>query len=232
MPPQPTPPLAVSLTALAEGVSADDLGLQPSDLDLIKAGQPSPRHQPRPSRRLSRLLKSITALIDFLASHYPHEWPEFFSVPVLFLMCITVINDGTLISIGYDYATPSKFPERWVLPALFVVGSSIMFVATSSSLLLLYFCLDSNEPGSLFQRLGLGGLTYGHIVTIIFLKVAISDIPRSSPAAPRTSSSSSASRTPCCSAPSLSPAPPPPPSPSSCPAGTATPRARAPCWTA
>jgi hypothetical protein len=39
--PQPTPPPAVSLTALAEGVSADDLGLQPSDLDLIKAGQPS-----------------------------------------------------------------------------------------------------------------------------------------------------------------------------------------------
>ena len=86
-------------------------------------------------------------------------------------MCITVINDVTLISIGYDYATPSKFPERWVLPALSVVGSSIMFVATSSSLLLLYFCLDSNEPGSLFQRLGLGGLTYGHIVTNIF-KVA------------------------------------------------------------
>ena len=46
MPPLPTPPTAVSLTALSEGVSADDLGLQPSDLDLIKAGQPSSRATP------------------------------------------------------------------------------------------------------------------------------------------------------------------------------------------
>jgi H+-transporting ATPase len=132
---------------------------------------------------LQLLLFFFIAVLIFIPQHFvtastpfPHEWPEFFSIPVLFLMCITVINDGTLISVGYDYATPSKFPERWVLPALFVVGSSIMFVATASSLILLYFCLESNEPGSLFARIGLGGLNYGHIVNVIFLKVAISDI--------------------------------------------------------
>ena len=33
------------------------------------------------------------------------------------LMLITLLNDGTLISIGYDYVTPSKMPEKWNLKA-------------------------------------------------------------------------------------------------------------------
>lgn len=110
---------------------------------------------------------------------YPWEWPEFFSLPVIFLILITVINDVTLISVGYDYAVPSKFPERWVLPALFCVAGTIMFVACGSSLLLLYWCLDSNNPGSFFRNIGVvgeHGMVYGHIINIMFLKVAISDI--------------------------------------------------------
>jgi H+-transporting ATPase len=110
---------------------------------------------------------------------YPWEWPEFFSLPVIFLILITVINDVTLISIGYDYAVPSRFPERWVLPALFCVAGAIMFVASGSSLLLLYWCLDSNNPGSFFRNIGIvgeSGMVYGHIINIMFLKVAISDI--------------------------------------------------------
>jgi hypothetical protein len=30
-----------------------------------------------------------------------NEWPPFFHMPVLMLMLITVLNDGTLIAIGY-----------------------------------------------------------------------------------------------------------------------------------
>jgi H+-transporting ATPase len=29
-------------------------------------------------------------------------WPRFFHMPVLMLMLITLLNDGTLISVGYD----------------------------------------------------------------------------------------------------------------------------------
>ena len=32
-----------------------------------------------------------------------HEWPDFFHMPVLMLMLITLLNDGTLIAIGYEY---------------------------------------------------------------------------------------------------------------------------------
>jgi len=106
----------------------------------------------------------------------PEDVPIFFSLPVIFLMIITVINDGTLISIGYDHAVPSRFPERWNLPVLFIVAITIGFVACGSSLILLHWCLDSNNPAGLFQHLGIGALDYGHVTCVMFLKVAVSDI--------------------------------------------------------
>jgi H+-transporting ATPase len=113
-------------------------------------------------------------------AHVPPEdaeqWPEFFSLPVIYLMIITLINDGTLISIGYDHAVPSKYPERWVLPILFIVSIALGAVACFSSLILLHFGLDSWNESSLFQTWGIGSLHYGQIVNMIFLKVAVSDI--------------------------------------------------------
>jgi len=104
------------------------------------------------------------------------EIPVFFSLPVIFLMIITVINDGTLISIGYDHAVTSKFPERWILPVLFISSITIGAVACGSSLLLLYWCLDSNNTEGMFGKLGIPGLDYGHVTCVMFLKVAVSDI--------------------------------------------------------
>jgi hypothetical protein len=47
--------------------------------------------------------------------------PDFFKMPVLMLILITVLNDGTLISVAYDHVVPSRQPEKWnlkVSPAL------------------------------------------------------------------------------------------------------------------
>ena len=44
--------------------------------------------------------------------------PDFFSLPVIMLMLITLLNDGTLISIGYDNVIPARRPEKWRLRAL------------------------------------------------------------------------------------------------------------------
>ena len=35
-------------------------------------------------------------------------WPRFFQIPVIMLMLITLLNDGTLITIAYDYAEASQ----------------------------------------------------------------------------------------------------------------------------
>jgi len=102
-------------------------------------------------------------------------WPNFFHMPVLMLMLITLLNDGTLIAIGYDNVLPRKVPETWNLPLLFMIGGVLAFVALISSLLLLYLCLDSWRPGSFFKLVGIGGLSYGEITSSIYLKVSVSD---------------------------------------------------------
>lgn len=102
-------------------------------------------------------------------------WPAFFHMPVLMLMLITLLNDGTLIAIGYDNAIPSKSPEVWNLPMLYCIGSVLAAVACISSLLILYLALDSWNPNGVFQQYGLQGLSYGQITTTIYLKVSVSD---------------------------------------------------------
>ncbi|RYY87025.1 hypothetical protein EON63_04735 [archaeon] len=46
------------------------------------------------------------------------EWPEFFHMPVLMLMLITLLNDGTMIAIGYDNVSARSEPEKWNLKVI------------------------------------------------------------------------------------------------------------------
>lgn len=47
--------------------------------------------------------------------HNTEEYPHFFKMPVLMLILITVLNDGTLISVAYDHVNPARHPEKWNL---------------------------------------------------------------------------------------------------------------------
>eukprot|EP01041_Mallomonas_annulata_P003588 gene3588-7132_t len=108
---------------------------------------------------------------------YPdtEDWPNYFHMPVLMLMLITLLNDGTLIAIGYDNVTPAHLPEKWNIPVLFFIGSVQAAVACFSSLIFLYFLLDSWRSSSFLQFSNIGGLSYGQITTAIYLKVSVSD---------------------------------------------------------
>jgi H+-transporting ATPase len=102
-------------------------------------------------------------------------WPAYFKIPVILLMLITLLNDGTMITIGYDYASARDEPEVWNLPALFAVGTILGSIACVSSLLLLWVLLDSWNPNGLLQQAQIGGLSYGQVITGIFLKVSVTD---------------------------------------------------------
>jgi H+-transporting ATPase len=70
---------------------------------------------------LQLLLFFFIAIFALPPKHYMPTDPtalEFFKMPVLFLMLITVLNDGTLITVAYDNVKPSKVPEKWNLKAL------------------------------------------------------------------------------------------------------------------
>lgn len=59
------------------------------------------------------------------------------------------------------------------LRALFMTSIILGSVACGSSILLLWACLDSWSPDSLFSKWGLPSLEYGKIITAIYLKVGM-----------------------------------------------------------
>lgn len=91
------------------------------------------------------------------------------------LILITLLNDFSLIAIGYDYVIPQQTPCVWNKRALFFISSVLAAVALVSSLILLDMSLSSWEAGSFYDSIGLGGLSYGQVTTSIYLKVSISD---------------------------------------------------------
>merc|ERR1711976_80187 len=107
--------------------------------------------------------------------HDTTQWPPFFHMPVLMLMLITLLNDGTLITIGYDYAVAPTTPPVWNMPFLFSMAFVQSFVAMISSVNLLHILLHSWDEGSMMRSLGLGGISYGKITSSIYLKVSVSD---------------------------------------------------------
>jgi H+-transporting ATPase len=135
----------------------------------------------RISATLQLLLFFFIAIFTFRPSEYEpedqddHNWPNFFHMPVIMLMLITLLNDGTLIAIGYDNVEPPQTPGVWNLYVLFTIGVVLASTACASSLLLLYISLDSWRANSFYQMINLGGISYGQITTSIFLKVAVSD---------------------------------------------------------
>lgn len=122
------------------------------------------------------------AALAFHPETFPHDcddpdcaWPPYFKIPVIGLVLITILNDGTIISIAYDIVEPSHKPEVWALPELFIVSTALGLVAVVSSLLLLVFCLNSWDDDGVLSQMGIGQLYYGEIMMVIYMKVSISD---------------------------------------------------------
>jgi H+-transporting ATPase len=42
---------------------------------------------------------------EFDKGEDPYAWPRFWSMPVIALILITLLNDGTIISIAYDHVS-------------------------------------------------------------------------------------------------------------------------------
>jgi len=101
---------------------------------------------------------------------------KYFALPVMAMVLITILNDGTIISIAYDYVVPGKHPEKWNLWVVCTVAVALGGVACASSITMLYLCLFSTHQGSFFDTyFGARELTYKQVMCIIYLKVSISD---------------------------------------------------------
>merc|ERR1712107_498464 len=105
-----------------------------------------------------------------------HKIPRYFALPVMAMVLITILNDGTIISIAYDYVEAGKVPEKWNLPVVCSIAALLGGVACGGSMLMLYMCLSTTEPESLLVKyFNVENLTYRQIQCALYLKVSISD---------------------------------------------------------
>lgn len=104
--------------------------------------------------------------------------PNSFSFPVIAIVLIAILNDGTLVTTAYDHVTVSKYPEQFNLKLMFLNASILGLVALIASIILLILCLDhmdSRNPNTFLDAFAIATLDYGEILTAMYLKVALSD---------------------------------------------------------
>ena len=87
---------------------------------------------------------------------------QYFALPVIALVVITILNDGTIITIARDKVIPGSTPEKWMLWHVITVATLLGMIACGSSILLLQqaFCTASDEILGAFNWGGAGGKTY------------------------------------------------------------------------
>jgi H+-transporting ATPase len=125
-----------------------------------------------------------------------------FVLPVISIVVITILNDGTIITIAYDKVIPDKKPQRWDLRQVSVAATVLGLVACAGSMLLLFWCMQANYANHAYdlymanpdnfqnikflQASGAGWFgklvdpnrpffTFGEVQTIMYLKISISD---------------------------------------------------------
>ena len=101
-------------------------------------------------------------------------WPNFFAIPVLNLMLITLLNDGTFVVIGKDRVKASPRPDKWNLRANFLVSAVLAAVPLAGSLLALWGALDSHSTTGLFAALRLPPMPYEKVETLMYLLISTS----------------------------------------------------------
>lgn len=104
------------------------------------------------------------------------DLPDTFALPVITLVIITVLNDGTIISIAYDRVTVSQKPEKWQLPIIFATSGILGLVATIASVIMVLLCLanmDHDGRSMFFKAFGIPSFSYGEILSIMYIQVSL-----------------------------------------------------------
>jgi len=116
---------------------------------------------------------------DFTCTgHHCSKVPNVFALPVICIVIMVILNDGLIISIAYDKATVNKKPEAWNMVLIAWNSVTLGFIAFISSIILVLLCLDnmdSNDRNVFLKFFGIKTMRYGEILTLIFLKVAVSN---------------------------------------------------------
>ncbi|CEP03980.1 hypothetical protein PBRA_009560 [Plasmodiophora brassicae] len=133
--------------------------------------------------RVAATLQLILFFFVAILAMHPNElgpandtsFPQFWTMPVTALITITVLNDGTIISVAYDTVHTSKRPLLWNIPRLWGMSITLGLVACVSSLLMLWLSLTSASlvRNSLFKAFELCALTFDQVIVVMYCKLLV-----------------------------------------------------------
>jgi len=117
----------------------------------------------------------MISCLFYCPGDYNSDWPCYFTTPVISLVTVTILNDGTIISVAFDNVNVGRKPQKWNLAAMFAVSASIGGVALISSLVLLVMGLNAQNDESWMRQMNIPALSYGQLMAMMYLKVSLSD---------------------------------------------------------
>eukprot|EP01138_Halocafeteria_seosinensis_P015091 gb/GECG01015404.1/.p1 GENE.gb/GECG01015404.1/~~gb/GECG01015404.1/.p1 ORF type:complete len:1101 (+),score=150.66 gb/GECG01015404.1/:1-3303(+) len=123
-----------------------------------------------------------------------------FYLPVIALVVITILNDGTIITIAHDKVIPEKRPQHWDLWEVMIISSVQGAIACLGSLILVVVCFQAswhqacqgNADSGIAYMFGDEGqckekhncpngqntlkyVDFGSVQTLVYLKISLSD---------------------------------------------------------
>lgn len=99
-------------------------------------------------------------------------------LPVITLVIIAFLNNGTIISIAYDRSPISLYPKKWNIKIIILIACIVGTVAFLSSLVFFLIGIDnmdSKQPNKVLEYFGVQILTYNQVLTGTFLKISLSN---------------------------------------------------------
>ena len=131
---------------------------------------------------------TVPDAFDGLLQHR-HEIPtggsspmqEYFTMPVIALVLITILNDGCIVAISHDNVVPGPKPESWAMHKTTTVAIVLAFVACISSVVLLFLAMENGndvvDAGyTVFSNFGIHPFrSYSEVQIVMYLKISLSD---------------------------------------------------------
>lgn len=118
-------------------------------------------------------------------SHGAEDFKNF-TLPVIAIVIITILNDGTIITIAHDKVIPDRRPQKWDLREVVIVSTLLGLVPCMSSMLILVLGIKANvnaQPNWFSNLLGshvnpkTGSyyLEFEELRTLMYMKISLSD---------------------------------------------------------
>lgn len=117
-----------------------------------------------------RIAVSLTVMVFFfLAAAAMH-----FIVPTYVIVLVALINDCIMLSMSYDYVTPSPVPVEWDVNKVIVVSTMLSLFGVGQNLLFIYLARPAPAGIAWWTSFAAPSITENQVISAVFLCLNVS----------------------------------------------------------